>query len=103
MLLTVVGWLIAGMLISFGIVGLLTGLLLLPFGITLAIWAARRQRGDGWPAFVIGLGTGPVVLLGGDVVGQGEPPTAAVPAFWIGVACVLVGIACGAWSLRQPG
>ena len=84
-------WLLAGALLSFGLVGYLTGLVLVPLGIALATWAAARH-GAGRPWSLIGLGLGPVVLLSGDVTAA-EPPTGAVPAFSVGVVLMATGVA----------
>lgn len=75
-------WLAAGALISFGVVGFLTGLVLVPFGIALAA-SATRACPRGWSWLVVGLGLGPTVLLGDDVTAA-EPPAGTVVGFWIG-------------------
>lgn len=83
-------WLGSGALISFGIVGFLTGLVLVPFGVALAFVAARTRQAA-WPLFLVGLGLGPTVLLSDDAVAA-EPPAGAVPAFWVGLALLVAGM-----------
>ena len=82
-------WLLSGMLMSFGVLGFLTGLVVLPFGVGVAVHAGRSHRSS-WPWFMPGLGLGPVVLLSDDVVSE-HSPAGAVPVFWVGVALVVLG------------
>jgi len=93
-------WLGAGALVSFGIVGFLTGLVLLPFGVALA-FSAARTRPSAWPWFLVGLGIGPVALLGRDVAGA-DPATGAVAAYWLGAALVASGVALSVLTNRRP-
>src|SRR3546814_2751331 len=76
---SMIKWVAAGALISIGVVGFLTGLVLLPFGIILAGSAAGGHERS-WPGFVIGLGIGPVALLADDM-GDSVPASGVAPAF----------------------
>lgn len=85
---------LAGALLSFGVVGFFTGLVLVPFGIALTISADHSHR-SAWPCDFVGLGTGPIVLLSGDAFAA-DPPSASVPDFVAGVHLVVAGLAL--WS-----
>jgi hypothetical protein len=102
MAVSTIKWIAAGALVSFGVVGFLTGLVLVPFGVALA-YSAARTGASAWPAFLVGLGLGPIILLAGDLA-QEEPPTGAVPVFWAGVALLVVGAVLSAHAvLSGPG
>lgn len=92
-------WLLAGALLSFGLVGYFTGLVLVPFGIALAVSAFGSHR-PAWPWSIVGLGLGPVVLLSGDVAST-DPPSGTVPVFWVSVALLIVGVALSAVAVRR--
>lgn len=55
-------WLAAGTLISVGLIGFFTGLILVLFGLALLVWAFDRKVPD-MPAFLVGLGVGPLLLF----------------------------------------
>jgi hypothetical protein len=88
-------WLAAGALISFGLVGFLTGLVLVPFGIALAV-SATRAYPRGWSWLEVGAGLGPVALLGDDVTAT-QPPAGTVGGFWIGTGLLAVGLILSAY------
>ena len=44
-------WFLSGVLMSFGLVGYFTGLLLLPLGVGLTVYAGRSHRSS-WPCFL---------------------------------------------------
>src|SRR3546814_3686809 len=96
---SMIKWVAAGALISIGVVGVLTGLVLLPFGIILAGSAAGGHELS-WPVFVIGLVIGPVALLADDM-GDSVPASGGDPAFWVGVAHIVLGTLLSAHALRS--
>lgn len=95
-------WLLAGALVSFGVVGFLTGLILVPFGIALATAAAYTDRME-WPWCIVGLGLGPAVLLGDDAFAA-ERPSGTVSGFWVGIVLIVSGVVLAAVRerARQP-
>jgi hypothetical protein len=82
---------LSGALIGFGLVGFLTGLVLVPFGVTLAVLlGVRRQWGSG--AAWVGAALGPLVLLYGDLTVP-TPPSGVAVGFSIGVGLAVLGSA----------
>jgi hypothetical protein len=84
------GWLLAGALISSGVVGYLTGLLLVPFGLVLTVCCARWYR-SAWPTFLVGLGLGPVTLLIDDLA-TSDQRWWSVALFSIGLILMALGL-----------
>lgn len=99
-------WLLCGALLGFGIVGLLTGAVLLPFGLSLLMYLLVSKTRRSWLGLV-GLGLGPVILFRDNLVGfndQGCKVTSggtvcragwAVPGFYVGLGCIALGALIG--------
>lgn len=110
--MTVLLWLLCGALFSFGIIGFLTGLLLLPFAVALLVHLRRRQMPGSW-ASLIGAGVAALTLFWGDVVGHPAAncvsndhetacrASASVPGFFVGIAVIGIGILLGIASERS--
>lgn len=93
---------VSGALISFGLVGFFTGLLLVPVGVWLATTVRPANRS--WPGLILGLGLGPVALLSDDLT-KADPPSMAVPVFWVGLILSVTGAVGLIWqgtSGRSP-
>ena len=76
-------WAFSGLLLGLGVVGFLTGLLLLPFAAPHAP-PAVQGRSNSWAA-AVGAGLGGLLLLWNDVVGY---PASGCRQFDRGYACV---------------
>lgn len=61
-------WAFSGLLLGLGVVGFLTGLLLLPFSLLLMRYLRSKAVPNSWAA-VVGAGLGGLLLLWNDVVG----------------------------------
>ena len=107
-------WFLCGALFGFGLVGFLTGLLLIPFAIALFVYLWNR-RVPGWWLALVGAGSGPVVLFWGDVFGYPDGgcksvsggyicrASGAVPGFITGLVLVASGVLLGALRLFIAG
>jgi hypothetical protein len=107
-------WFLSGLLVSLGIVGLLTGLPLAVVGLILAARNVAKSLRGLW-LFIVGLGLGAALLTFDDVLkfendqcigeaGRGFecPASGAHEIFWAGVILIAVGLITGAVARSLP-